>query len=187
MTRLSWPQYNDLKTTSFDCNIFFFQYTKQTTSAWVIELPKLKFKLGYFNFKPSVNCDGVMLQWCCVAMVPCPSGLSNYFIYKRFTVQTFSWSLEFVIWINLQHGTIVKFKLLLILIPNPFSIANVTIKPNRLQYWTEPLKLTESEDIFKELVNVFELHYFQLCYKFTWILTNLNCFQSEVLITLALG
>ena len=35
-----------------------------------------------------------------------PSGLGNYFISKRFAVQTLLWSLEFVVQINLQHDTI---------------------------------------------------------------------------------
>ena len=34
-----------------------------------------------------------------------PSGLSNYFVCKRFGVQTLLWSLEFVIQTNLEHGT----------------------------------------------------------------------------------
>ena len=34
------------------------------------------------------------------------SGLGNYFVCKRFAVQTFLWSLEFVIHINLKHKTI---------------------------------------------------------------------------------
>ena len=33
------------------------------------------------------------------------SGLGNYFVCKRFTVQTLLWSLEFVIQVNLGHGT----------------------------------------------------------------------------------
>ena len=35
-----------------------------------------------------------------------PSGLGNYFISKRFAVQTLLVSLEFVVQINLQHDTI---------------------------------------------------------------------------------
>ena len=35
-----------------------------------------------------------------------PSGLGNYFVCKRFAVQTILWSLEFVIQINLKHNTI---------------------------------------------------------------------------------
>ena len=35
-----------------------------------------------------------------------PSGLGNYFVYKRFAVQILLWSLEFVIQINLEHDTI---------------------------------------------------------------------------------
>ena len=31
------------------------------------------------------------------------SGLVNYLVYKRFTVQTLLWSLEFLIQINLEH------------------------------------------------------------------------------------
>ena len=33
-------------------------------------------------------------------------GLGNYFVCKRFAVQTLLWSLEFVIEINLEHDTI---------------------------------------------------------------------------------
>ena len=40
-----------------------------------------------------------------------PSGLGNYFACKRFTVQTFLWSLEFEIQINLEHDTIAFLKL----------------------------------------------------------------------------
>ena len=45
------------------------------------------------------NFDGVVLEalW--------PSGLVNYFVYKRFAVQTLLWSLEFVIQIILEHDT----------------------------------------------------------------------------------
>ena len=35
-----------------------------------------------------------------------PSGLSNWLVCKRFAVQTFLWSLEFVIQIILEHDTI---------------------------------------------------------------------------------
>ena len=35
-----------------------------------------------------------------------PSGLGNYFVCNRFTVQALPWSLEFVIQVNLEHGTI---------------------------------------------------------------------------------
>ena len=35
-----------------------------------------------------------------------PSGLGNYFVCKRFAVQTLLWPLEFVIQINLEHDTI---------------------------------------------------------------------------------
>ena len=40
-----------------------------------------------------------------------PSGLGNYFVCKRFAVQTLLWSLEFVIQINLKHNTIASLKL----------------------------------------------------------------------------
>ena len=40
-----------------------------------------------------------------------PSGLGNYFVYKRFTVQTLLWSLEFVIQTNLEHVTITVWNL----------------------------------------------------------------------------
>ena len=35
-----------------------------------------------------------------------PSGLGNYFVCKRFAVQTLLWLLEFVIQINLEYDTI---------------------------------------------------------------------------------
>ena len=35
-----------------------------------------------------------------------PTGLGNYFVCKRFAVQTLLWSLEFVIQISLEHDTI---------------------------------------------------------------------------------
>ena len=38
-------------------------------------------------------------------------GLGNSFVCKRFTVQTFPWSLEFVIQINVQHDTIAVWNL----------------------------------------------------------------------------
>ena len=40
-----------------------------------------------------------------------PSGLSNYFVYKRFVVQTLLWSLELMIQINLEHKTIAVWNL----------------------------------------------------------------------------
>ena len=40
-----------------------------------------------------------------------PSGLGNYFVCRRFPVQTLLWSLEFVIQINLEHDTIASLKL----------------------------------------------------------------------------
>ena len=42
-----------------------------------------------------------------------PSGFVNYFVSKRFAVQTLLWSLEFVILINLEHDTIAVFLLFL--------------------------------------------------------------------------
>ena len=41
-----------------------------------------------------------------------PSGLGNYFVCKRFAVQTLMWSLEFVIQINLEHDTIAEYILI---------------------------------------------------------------------------
>ena len=35
-----------------------------------------------------------------------PYGLGNNFVCKRFAVQTFLWSMEFLILINLEHKTI---------------------------------------------------------------------------------
>lgn len=35
-----------------------------------------------------------------------PSGLGNYFVCKRFGVQTLLWSLKFVIQIDFKHNTI---------------------------------------------------------------------------------
>ena len=51
----------------------------------------------------------VLLRWCRALDLfgsQTPSGLGNYSVYKRFAVQTLLWSLEFVIQINLEHGTI---------------------------------------------------------------------------------
>ena len=38
-------------------------------------------------------------------------GLGNYFVSKRFAVQTLMWSLEFVIHVNLEHDTIAVWNL----------------------------------------------------------------------------
>ena len=75
------------------------------------------------------NCDGVMLenyfdlkfQWTqeglnCESLGHKASGLGNYFVCKRFAVQTLLWSLEFVIQINLEHGTIAILFFILFLI-----------------------------------------------------------------------
>ena len=35
-----------------------------------------------------------------------PSGLGNFFVCKKFEVQTFLWSLEFVFQVSLEHDTI---------------------------------------------------------------------------------
>ena len=40
-----------------------------------------------------------------------PSGLGNYFIFKRFAVQSLLWLLQFVIKINLEHDTIAVWNL----------------------------------------------------------------------------
>ena len=45
-----------------------------------------------------VLCSRFMVLW--------PSGLGNYFVRKRFVVQSLLWSLEFVIQINLEHDNI---------------------------------------------------------------------------------
>ena len=77
------------------------------------------FILIYFNFESSfklrwcraldllgsqilVITGGFELQISCIQS----SGLGNYFVCKRFAVQTLLWSLEFVILINFEHDTI---------------------------------------------------------------------------------
>ena len=73
------------------------------------------FMLRYFNFEPRFK-----LRWCRArdlfgSQIPVTTGgfelwisciRSNYFLCKRFAVQTLLWSLEFVIQINLEHDTI---------------------------------------------------------------------------------
>ena len=44
----------------------------------------------------------------CSDDLSCPSGLGNYFVSKKFPVQTLRWSLEFVIRTNLEHDTIAE-------------------------------------------------------------------------------
>ena len=91
-----------------------------------IKSQNLVILLRYFNFEPSFK-----LQWFCAqdlfgSQIPVttggfelwisciqssyltlwPSGLGNYFVCKRFTVETLLWSLESVIQINLKHNTI---------------------------------------------------------------------------------
>ena len=82
--------------------------------------------LRYFNFEPSfklrwchardlfgsqipVTTGGFELRISCIRssyLTLWPSGLGNYFVCKRFAVQTLLWSLEFVIEINLEHDAI---------------------------------------------------------------------------------
>ena len=85
--------------------------------------------MRYFNFEPSfklrwyraqdllgsqipVTTGGFELRISCIRssylthLALSPSGLGNYFICKRFAVQTLLWSLEFAIQINLEHDTI---------------------------------------------------------------------------------
>ena len=49
-----------------------------------------------------------------------PSGLGDYFIYKRFAVQTLLWSLEFII--HLEHGTFTVLQLSVKILPDNFCI-----------------------------------------------------------------
>ena len=79
-------------------------------------------ELVYFKTTPKMikrkqvvcYCDGVVLeiyldykfQWPEEGLNSWPNGLGNYFVCKRFEVQTLLWSLEFVIQINLEHDTI---------------------------------------------------------------------------------
>ena len=80
-----------------------------------LQAPTLvKIKLRYFNFEP-----GFKLRWCRALdlfgsrspVALWPSGLGNYFVCKRFTVQALLWSLKFVIQKNLEHDTIRVWKL----------------------------------------------------------------------------
>ena len=57
--------------------------------------------------KHSLNCESLAYE----VVTSWPSGLGNYFICKRFAVQTLLWSLEFVIQINPQHNTITVWNL----------------------------------------------------------------------------
>ena len=75
------------------------------------------FRLRYFNFEPSFklrwgrardsfgsqNLDHKLLGFMDALW---HSGLGNYFVCRRFAVQTLLWSLEFVIQIKLEHDTI---------------------------------------------------------------------------------
>ena len=67
------------------------------------------------------KCDGVVLEICLDHKFHWsqevwtanlwPNGLGNYFICKRFAVQTLLWSLGFVIQINLEHDAIIVWQL----------------------------------------------------------------------------
>ena len=63
----------------------------------------------YLHHKLQWPQDG--LNWESLAYEIRPNGLSNYLVCKRFAVQTFLWSLEFVIQINLEHDTIISISL----------------------------------------------------------------------------
>ena len=84
-------------------------------------------ELVYFKTTPKMMkrkqvdcyCDGIVLeiyldlkfQWPEEGLNSWPNGLGNYFVCKRFEVQTLLWSLEFVIQINLEHDTIAVWNL----------------------------------------------------------------------------
>ena len=61
-----------------------------------------------------------------------PSGLGNYFVCKRFAVQTLLWPLEFVIQTNLEHVTIAVWNLARSwsISISSYSISGKTYDPN---------------------------------------------------------
>ena len=85
----------------------FQKSTKTTSFANLILVSAVVSMLKiYLNHKfqwpqESLNCGQVI--W--------PSGFGNYFVCKRFVVQTLLWSLEFVIQINIEHDIIVVWNL----------------------------------------------------------------------------
>ena len=61
------------------------------------------------------------------------SGLGNYFVCKRFTIQTFLWSLEFVIQINHEHDTIAVWNL-----ARSWTISTDALCNNSLSHFVKP-------------------------------------------------
>ena len=68
----------------------------------------------------SLNCQSLAYE----VVTLCPSRLGNYFVCNRFAVQTFLWSLEFVIQKNLQRDTILAWNVVWSLNISAFNMIN---------------------------------------------------------------
>ena len=107
-----------------------------------------------------------------------PSGLGNYFVCKRFAVQTLLWSLEFMVQINLEHDIIAVWNL-----ARSWSISNQRFKyqkfrktSQRWMYLTQQFQNFGFQWILFQIKFLFR-YYFQLP---MMLLLTLNNFTQGI-------